>query len=191
MRHEGAVDDKRTSAFGIGCSKQHAHGSTFRDAHERGAFRPCRFHYRANIVHALFQCGYACHAVRHARPTFVKVDDARECRESLHPAHKGWLFPQDFHVRDRTRCDNQVNWSTTKDLIGNAQIAAACISGFRLHSNQMNRSLRGQVARLYCSRPLYDGSGWVTREWSNHRAARVTMRPDTAICPAYPSAVQR
>jgi hypothetical protein len=75
------------------------------------------------------------HAIREARSPLVEGDQSRERREAIQEARKRGLFPRELDVRDPAGDINQVERAFADDLIGDVQVAAAGVFGFRMQSD--------------------------------------------------------
>jgi hypothetical protein len=94
-------------------------------------WEPTASHHRAHVVHAVFEVGDARHAVGKPGTPFVEADDPGERGKPRKEMRQARVFPGPVQIGDKTRHEHQIARSASRDLVGDTEIAAFGVTGFR------------------------------------------------------------
>ena len=108
-------------------------GPSNADAEERGAFGAGRVHHRAHVVHALFEMGDADMPVGETGAALVEQNQAGKSSEAGKEMGTTRIFPKQLDIGDKTRNEDQVEPAAADHLVGDVDIAALGVAGFRRH----------------------------------------------------------
>jgi hypothetical protein len=145
---EGTIQHQRPSTLGIGCGEQQAHRSALGYAEQRCALRTGRVHHRAHVVHALFESRNSREPIRQAGAALVEQDQAREAGEAGKEFRVCRVLPGNVEVRDKARHINYVERPVADDLVGDVDVAAFGVTGFRRFHRGLPCRFRQNLAPL-------------------------------------------
>jgi len=118
-------DQKRIHAIRVSGGEETRHRAALRNAEYIGAFNPDVIHHGPNIIGALFERGHSYRAIGQTSAAFIKANEPAELAEALKEEGALRYFPIQIQVRHGARRPDNIEWSVTCNLIGDADIAAA------------------------------------------------------------------
>jgi hypothetical protein len=107
------------------------HRAAFRDPEDGGALALGGVHDREKVVGAFLQRCRTGDGVGQSGPPFVEEHETAEGREALVAARHQRILPYELDVRDEPWCEHHVDGASPDNLIGDADIAGAGVSGSR------------------------------------------------------------
>src|SRR5438477_6479078 len=146
LAREGAAEGERPCPLRIRGGEENAHWTALGDADQGCTLRPGGVHDRSHVVHARLQRWDAADAVGHSGSPLVEANESAERREPTVEGGHSRHLPGELNVRDEAGYVHDVEGSVACDLVGDADVAAARVTGLGVHGHILTGSL-DQVER--------------------------------------------
>jgi hypothetical protein len=142
-RQVRAVEHNGRRSGWIRGGKESGHRGTLRIAEQGCAFRTCRIHDCAYIVHARLEIRDTAHAVRNSGPALVEDDQSAKGPKTAVEAREARLLPAVVDVGHEARHEDQVEGPVADDLVGDVDVAALGVARLRsLHVHSVQQRIR-------------------------------------------------